>query len=196
MNIRRKYSDIVGIVLAGGNSSRMGQDKKNLSLNGRPQFQHLHNMMEQVFESVFISLSSTEAIGDQHKIIRDQYDFQGPLNGILSSLSANPDSAILCVAVDMPNISIESIQTLLKHRDRTYAATCYLNKNINLLEPLFSIWEPASRNLIQTFISQKIYSPYKILSHDSVKKVETFDSKIFENLNSPTDLKNFHQENS
>ncbi|MBM3178251.1 MAG: molybdenum cofactor guanylyltransferase [Bacteroidetes bacterium] len=191
MNKRGKYSDIVGIILAGGSSSRMGTDKKLLTPNGIPQHQYLYNIMDEVFDRVYISINATEPFTTQQKIIRDQFDFRGPLNGILSSLQSNPGNAIFCLAVDMPNISKESIESLLQKRDRFCPATCYLNIKSNRLEPLFSIWEPSSQDLIQKFIDKGIHSPYEILSDESVRRIESSNLKIFENLNTPADLKNF-----
>jgi len=56
---------------------------------------------------------------------------------------------------------------------------------------LFSIWEPSSQDLIQKFIDKGIHSPYEILSDESVRRIESSNLKIFENLNTPADLKNF-----
>lgn len=191
MNTKGKYEDMAGVILAGGRSKRMGFDKKYLTPNGEPQYRYLYNTMALVFDRVFISLSAQETYTGPEEIVRDQFNFSGPLNGMLSSLKTIRTKGIFFVAVDMPNITKEELLTLLSHRDQSLHATCYMNKETNHIEPLFSIWEQSSIEIITRSLTNNIYSPYQILAHHSVKRIETSNSKLFHNLNTPEDQNKF-----
>ncbi|WP_159084368.1 molybdenum cofactor guanylyltransferase [Dongshaea marina] len=89
---------IDGVILAGGKSSRMGQDKASLLLDGRSLLQQLHEQLQSHCERLYVS-------GDYAGFdsIPDRMTEQGPLGGIASVLEQLEDDRwLLFWPVDVP----------------------------------------------------------------------------------------------
>ena len=99
-----------GLVLAGGQSSRMGRDKALLEWQGRPLFQHMKSVLEQAgICRVFLSGAQC---GEEALV--DLIPGKGPLSGIHAVLPHVPDgSRLLVVPVDMPLLPAEAITRLV-----------------------------------------------------------------------------------
>ncbi|MFA5684337.1 MAG: molybdenum cofactor guanylyltransferase [Lysobacteraceae bacterium] len=87
-----------GVVLAGGRSSRMGQDKALLPWQGQPLLQHMQTLLQQA------GATRVVVSGDYpgFDAIPDRIGELGPLGGIASVAEALPDGVLLLVPVDMP----------------------------------------------------------------------------------------------
>ncbi|WP_163933564.1 molybdenum cofactor guanylyltransferase [Paraferrimonas sp. SM1919] len=97
---------VVGVVLAGGKSSRMGQDKAALVYHGRTLLEHSHHTL---------TLSGIHQVYYSHpEHIGDSYQNMGPLGGIYSSMLALEEHAyLLFMAVDMPLVLPSLLQQLI-----------------------------------------------------------------------------------
>lgn len=99
----------VGVVLAGGLSSRMGRDKAMLSWHGRPLIEHQIAVLEAVgVDAVRVSGNRPEYQG-----IADPVAQAGPLGGIAGIAAASDDAELLIVPVDMPRLQPALLQRLL-----------------------------------------------------------------------------------
>lgn len=112
---------IVGIVIAGGRSRRMGTDKRWLrSVSGNTFLSIAINRLKSVCDSVWISGS----VDDQMlrslpptRIIPDEVLDCGPMGGLISGLSTAADegfAAVLCTPVDTPDLAIEDLRSLIQ----------------------------------------------------------------------------------
>jgi molybdopterin-guanine dinucleotide biosynthesis protein A len=135
---------LYGLVLAGGQSMRMGRDKGALVFHGTDQTHHLATLLAPYVQEVFVSVRSQQ-LGAAHLVglqaIEDCYPAPTPLNGIVSAMRFKPDASWLVIAVDMPNITCESIATLIAQRGATAIATCFESPAKGGPDPLFAIWE-------------------------------------------------------
>ncbi len=106
----------VGVLLAGGASSRMGQDKAELLYHGRPLIAHMLALLEGLgLDRVVVSGDRAEFAG-----IADISPFRGPLGGLASVAMQLPDAELLVVPVDMPQLGA----VLLSRLQRAPAAAC------------------------------------------------------------------------
>ena len=98
---------IYGLILAGGESRRMGQDKALLLRDGKSQLAHIAALLEDVTDRVFVSTRSEqqgEVERSRFAQIVDRYKDIGPIAGILSAMDEYPEVDWLIVACDLPNI--------------------------------------------------------------------------------------------
>jgi molybdopterin-guanine dinucleotide biosynthesis protein A len=109
-----RRSGIVGALLAGGKSTRMGRDKALLPLNGLPMIQHIAEMLSSVFQDVIIVGDKTERLEFLRlPIIPDIFHGCGPLAGIHSALLHSNPHPCFVLACDAPSVSRELLEYVL-----------------------------------------------------------------------------------
>jgi molybdopterin-guanine dinucleotide biosynthesis protein A len=99
----------IGVVLAGGLSSRMGRDKAMLPWRGRPLIEHQIAVLQAAgVDAVQVSGNRPDYCG-----ISDPIAHAGPLGGIAGVAAACTDGELLIVPVDMPRLQPILLQRLL-----------------------------------------------------------------------------------
>jgi molybdopterin-guanine dinucleotide biosynthesis protein A len=135
---------LVGLVLAGGQSRRMGRDKGSLRFEGVSQVDRAWQLLSVHCESVYVSVRSAQADMDAYRHlprIVDDASTAGPAAGLTAAWSQLPGVALLVLAVDMPGVDRATLATLVSHRDSRLSATVYRHSG-GQFEPLCAIWEP------------------------------------------------------
>lgn len=99
-----------GVVLAGGRSSRMGQDKAMLRWHGRPLLEQMQSLLREAgAQQVLVSGNRPEYAG-----IADTQPDLGPLGGLASVIAGVADATMLVVVpVDMPLLSVAVLGKLV-----------------------------------------------------------------------------------
>jgi molybdenum cofactor guanylyltransferase len=182
----RSQTSLNGLVLAGGKSIRMGEDKALLKWHGREQMYHLADMLKEFCSEVFISCRAEQSncIDKKYKIITDEVENAGPLMAIISAFHESKDCAWLVVACDLPLLDAKTIDYLIQHRDETSIATTFQSPYDNLPEPLVTIWEPGALPLLDSALSQGRLSPQRILLNAKIKMINAPDVNVLLNANS------------
>jgi molybdopterin-guanine dinucleotide biosynthesis protein A len=179
------HKDIYGLVLAGGRSVRMGTDKGLLDYNGKPQREFMFDLLSKVCEKVFTSCRKEQNVPDSLNPIPDKFEYEGPINGILSGIQTNQGKAWLIIAVDMPYVDLQALLHLLNNRDQSKVATCYLHEAENFPEPLLTLWEPAAYSKLDAYATAGNISPRYFLESNAVKIVKPTNNQILVNINTP-----------
>ncbi|MFD2933266.1 NTP transferase domain-containing protein [Spirosoma flavum] len=181
-------SKLNGLILTGGQSSRMGHDKSQLIYHGKPQREHLTDLLkpycDDVFWSVNVGQASQLSTTNQPYIV-DSFDFPGPLNGILSAFQHDAESAWLVVACDMPLLTVRSFDALVAGRNLAQLATVFYDSDGQLPEPLLGIYEPAFRLILQQALADGEYSPRQLLRQNDVNLLNVADKRELTNINDP-----------
>lgn len=184
---------LCGLVLAGGRSRRMNQDKSQLIYQGLPQYQRLLKMVQDICgDSTFVSCRQDQNLPGQR--IDDSFINIGPMGGILSAMMLHPQAAWLVVAVDMPFLQTKHLQHLAQERQPLKVATAYCNPQNKLPEPLLAIYEPKAKMTLLQFLGWDIRCPRKVLQNCNAAILECPDSKCLENANTPDDFMRFKAE--
>tara|TARA_R110001583_G_scaffold61034_2_gene180888 strand:+ start:27957 stop:29069 length:1113 start_codon:yes stop_codon:yes gene_type:complete len=185
--IKQKIAPIQGLVLAGGKSLRMGQDKGTLQFFGKNQRDVAIELLEKHHLKTFLSVREEQEIEIENKIT-DKFVGLGPFGAICSAFQENPDVAWLVIATDLPFVNDAVIEQLLKHRNPSKAATTIKGKYAKFPEPLITIWEPKSYPLLLNYLAQGYSCPRKVLLNSDVEIVE-IDGSFIRNINTPEDFK-------
>jgi molybdopterin-guanine dinucleotide biosynthesis protein A len=181
-----------GLVLTGGQSSRMGIDKALISYHGRPQAEYLYTLLEEVGLKTFISCREDQLERKEVRelsSISDRFVNFGPLGGILSAMATHPERAWLVVACDLPLVTAENIKELLRVRDPFKQATAFYNQEREQFEPLFAIYEGTMYSRMLHFLSEGVTCPQKVLFNSSIKKVSLESQGFLQNVNTPEEKK-------
>ncbi len=146
-----KWEDAAGLVLAGGQSRRMGRPKAELPVGaaGDTLLASRVRLLEQVVSPVWISLPHGAAPGAGRLV--DQDESPGPLAGIvagLEQLARVGAEWLIVLAVDMPNVPVELLAALYGRRVGGGVALAQ-HPATGRWEPLVSCWhrgaaEPAA----------------------------------------------------
>ncbi len=187
-------STIFGLVLAGGQSSRMGHDKGLIEFYGKPQREYVFDMLRNVCDDVFLSCKQDHDVPTKLNPLPDRFDLAGPLNGILTAFHQNSHCAWLTVPVDMPLIDQSVLEYLLQHRDTSGMATCFFDSDGVNPEPLVAVWEPHAYPLLEKGVMEGQDSPRKFLKQHRVHIIPAPDTRVFININSPAELERFNRE--
>lgn len=159
-------ADPYGLVLMGGRSMRMGQDKSSLDYHGQPQRDYLTELLASLCPAVFWSVNDNQTLEltpHQSQLITDRDPDAGPLGGILSALESYPAAAWLVVACDLPLLTRQTLTALLAGRDSHYPATAFWDAKRSGPEPLVSLWEPTALPLLSAFFADGQRSPRRFL---------------------------------
>jgi molybdopterin-guanine dinucleotide biosynthesis protein A len=107
--------DCTAIILAGGDSQRMGRDKANLLLGEQTLLQRVIATMQQVFPFVIVSVRQPRPEINLPQVCDEQLN-AGPLAGLVASLSRITTPWAFVVACDMPFVEPAVVELLAKFR--------------------------------------------------------------------------------
>lgn len=182
---------LYGLVLAGGESRRMGQDKALLKHGGNSQLSHVATILATMTERVFVSTRAEqqhEPERSRFELIVDRYDNMGPVAGILSAMEDFADADWLVVACDLPNIDTSTLQFLVSNRGRNNPFTAFRSSYDELPEPLCALYSAGSRGIIKRYIAEGLVCPRKMLIRSDTHLLDQPRPSALDNINTPDDL--------
>lgn len=180
-----------GLVLAGGYSKRMGRDKGLIEYHGKPQREHMADLLAGLCAEVFISCRPDQVndIPPAYNSLPDSFYDLGPFGAIVSAFRAHPDSAWMVVACDLPLLDAATLAHLAMQRNPSCIATAFNSPVNEFPEPLIAIWEPKAYPTLLQFLSQGHSCPRKVLINSPVKLLTAPDGKALANANTPEEAK-------
>ena len=118
----------VGFVLAGGMSSRMGEDKSLVPLGGRPLIEHALTTLREAGLGASIA-GARSALSTFGPVIEDSTPGLGPLSGVCAALAATPALYAVFISVDLPLLPASLIAYLLHHAQIAGSAVTVVSVN-------------------------------------------------------------------
>ncbi|MBW8685631.1 NTP transferase domain-containing protein [Chitinophaga rhizophila] len=163
-----------GLILCGGRSTRMKQDKSQIAYHGMPQWEYLYYLVQAVIPEVYVSCreEQRDTLRTGIPVITDNVAGAGPSVGLLSAHAAHPEAAWLVLAVDLPLISEQSLNYLVSNRQADKDATSLISPFNQLPEPLIAIWEPSGLALLEKNFGEGRNCPRKTLLNADILQLE------------------------
>lgn len=113
LTAQKRISDVAGVILAGGESSRMGRNKALLEVNGERMVETAYRRMAELFDEVLLVTNTPEIYEFiPCRKIGDIYPGMGPLGGIHAALSSCSAARAFVTACDMPGLNPQLIREL------------------------------------------------------------------------------------
>jgi molybdopterin-guanine dinucleotide biosynthesis protein A len=186
-------NELMGLVLAGGQSRRMGTDKGKLKYHGKPQREYLYDEMKSLCTRVFLSIRPEQQgdIPEGLDCIVDENHYKGPFNGLLSAHHAFPEAAWLVVACDLPLVDRNVLKYLVDRRNPKSVATAFATHKTKLPEPLAALWEPHGLARAESYMqTAKSSCPRKFLINEDTFLIFPEDDLWLANANEPEEYEN------
>jgi molybdenum cofactor guanylyltransferase len=193
-------SNLTAIILAGGKSSRMGQDKALMSIDGIPLLQKVYQVAAACSQEVMVItpwqeryrqlLPHTCKFVQEMRLSTEDDNTQnhGPLIGFAQALAVVETEWVLLLACDLPNLDITTLKTwtdkLNQIEDTSIAA---LVKHRKGWEPLCGFYRRLCSPSLHKFINEGGRSFQKWLAQNSVATLPNSAPEIFFNCNTPED---------
>lgn len=181
------------VILAGGESKRMGRDKAWVEFDGKPLVKIAVAKVRQLgIKDVFISGRAGEDYSAlKCPVLLDREPGWGPLGGIERGLDACPTPLLLVLAVDLPRMSLTLLARMQQSCDRLTGIVPKLNGE---LEPLAAIYPKRSHAIACAAIARSQHSARDFASACLRERAVTAypvvrsDASAFLNCNRPDDL--------
>ncbi len=184
-------TELYGLVLAGGKSTRMGRDKGSIDYHGVSQRVFASRLLSEFCDAVFVSCRQEQVptLESELQPLVDTFENLGPAGGILTALHFKPDVAWLVVACDLPFLSQRSLRMLIEARDTSKVATAYQNPDDHLPEPLIAIYEPRSKVGLLEAVQNEKKCPRKFLLNSDCKFILPETPEVIANINTPDEYR-------
>lgn len=182
------------VVMAGGFSRRMGTDKAALPhpVSKLPLLEHQLQLLAALHpRRCFVSARLNQTLPTlPTDVIRiDDSGEHGPLGGIIATLNASDSEHLLVIAVDLPHLTRETLERLLKPvppADFGAIAT-----TVNGIEPLVAIYPRQALPALMAALDSQNYRLKSLLRgalKPIMKTVDFSETTPFHNWNSPSDV--------
>jgi molybdopterin-guanine dinucleotide biosynthesis protein A len=194
---------VSGIIVAGGRSSRLGQDKRRLRLwgdDGPTLLEHIVAIARSLSDDVLVVLNDpAEWPGLNARLLPDSWPNAGPLGGIASGLRAARHEWSLVLAADLPLIDVALLRDLLATPrtalalvPRRVGADEQTPRNWYSFEPLHALYQRACLPILE---GQLAVGERQIAGILAALAVQVFPigsddprARSFTNLNTPADV--------
>ncbi len=187
----KKRSDIIGTILAGGKSTRMGTEKALLQVKGRPMIQCVAETLSTVFEEVIVVGGAKNTHRFLHlEVVPDAYEACGPLGGIHAALNRAKPKPVLVLSCDTPFIPAALIEYLLGTKSIKPSKIAAFQ---DVLQPLCGLYDGTSIRAIEDDLRKGKYSVLKTIQqidHTVIPitpDLPFFNPQMFLNVNRPED---------
>ena len=182
------------VILAGGQSSRMGCCKALLTVHDETLLSFLASELESFDELLLSSNDPVLLDGLRAKFVPDVYPYAGPMGGLHAALSASHNDALFCVPCDLPYYS-ESFGAFLVSAFPSGADALVCEDSTGRLHPLPGIYAKSALSVLEEQLNTGNYRMRDMLHRlNYVIRLNTsshFPDTVFINLNTPEEYKKF-----
>ena len=185
-----KNTQFNGYILAGGKSSRMGVDKGLMLFKGKAIIEYVIEQIQPVVQKVVIISNNPEYKKFGVEVIPDLIKDIGPAGGIHTALQHTDNNLNFMLSCDMPFITKEAIQYIIKNAMQSQIA---LPVHKDKIEPLFGVYSKECSNTWFELISKGIIKLQDLVVSFNLKTIDVenhslFNDSLFMNINTKKDF--------
>lgn len=190
--------NILGLILCGGKSTRMGSDKAFLQYHHTEQYRHIANFFSDMNIPVIISCNEEQAkkIKKEYTTLVDDDSFKnnGPISGLLTAFKNYPDESFLLVGCDYPLAEKKHLENLIAQGNKGYDAICYVRQsNLTINEPLITFYNNSFKGKLFTSFNAGNTSIKKVLDEVNALKIIVEDDDFLKSFDTPEEFHSFHK---
>ena len=184
--------EILGMVLCGGQSRRMGEDKAELEIRpGLTQLEYSLSLLGQFCLRVSVSVGPQgrhrRGLPDGVEEVFDLEEVEGPFSGVLAGLRRAGGWPLLVVACDMPYLEPAVLLQLVSRRNPQKLATCFVAAD-GKPDPMCALFEAGSWAALEDLAANGRLSLRRFLEDGMVEKILPADPQFLASVNDPEGL--------
>jgi molybdopterin-guanine dinucleotide biosynthesis protein A len=184
---------ITGVILAGGKSSRMGQNKALMSLGGKRLVDRVVGVMRSVFDDLLMVTNTPGVYADLGlPMVRDVWPEKGSLGGVYSAIYHVATSYCLVVACDMPFLQAAVLRYLITQINDYDVVVPDVLGELQTLHAIYSkaCLQPIERRLEMHRLRIIGFFPDVRVRTVTASELEPYDPALlaFQNLNTPEEF--------
>jgi molybdopterin-guanine dinucleotide biosynthesis protein A len=188
-------ADVTGVLLAGGKSRRMGEDKRLLSVGDETLYMRSLSVLRAIFERVVVVVAQdSPLVASDAPVLRDVIPHCGSLGGLYTGLKQAGTEWVFAVACDMPFLDPGTIGyfTGLKGEGDVIMA-----KLRNGFQPMHALYHRNCLPIMEGLIHAQDFKIHRLADHPALRvRVVTPEElsrldpegRSFYNVNTPADL--------
>ena len=181
------------VLVAGGESRRMGRDKATLLFHAKPLWQVQLELLQKLEPTEIFVSARTDPVWRPADVqfVADDSPSRGPMSGLAASLARMRAQHLLALAIDMPFVTEEYLKFLFSQIEPGRGV---IPKIEDRFEPLTAIYPQETLANFQSALSGKDFSMQTVAGRLAtagklrVVPVTSEERKLFLNLNEPADL--------
>lgn len=186
-------ASLTGVILAGGKSRRMGQNKALMNLGGRSLVARVAEVLRTVFEARLMVTNSPEVYADLGlPMVEDVYPDKGSLGGIYSAVHHAATPYCFVVACDMPFLNTAVMQYLMAQIGNYDVVIPDVQGDMQPLHAIYSkaCLEPMRRHLEGNRLKIVGFLPEVRVRTVTTAELQPLDPDLrsFQNLNTPEEF--------
>lgn len=169
---------VCGVVLAGGQSSRMGSPKELLDWKGRPLILHLVEQIVAIGLPCLIISNQPERLPLQELkelqalVAEDIVESHGPITGVHTAFSLREEEALLILSCDLPFVEQTDLRQLLQFQPSLQQADAVIAESDGRLHPMLALFHRRTHSHWQEALRQKNYKVMDVINQLNVTRIE------------------------
>lgn len=182
---------VTGIILAGGESKRMGSHKALAIWRGRRLIEWVYDALKPLCTEILIVVNEGDFSFLDARVITDNFHDVGPAAGIESGLKASKTGTSLIVSCDTPVLSTDFFRYLLDNHGN---AEISLSEHDGINEPLIGVYDRNVQVVFEKALQEGRVKPPEIIRTCRWQEIrinpglDFYRGDLFLNLNTPNDL--------
>lgn len=195
-NMGTKYLDVSAILVAGGKSRRLGQDKRFIEIGGQALFDRSLATLESLFSEVIVVVAEKSQYLNVRNalLVSDLIRDRGSLGGLYTGLSYATHPRAFAIACDMPFLNSSIVRYLVELDSQ---ADVVMPKLATGLQPLHAVYATSCVPVLEQMARTNRLKIHELVMNSTLAvhlvpeaDLVQFDPDLrsFHNINSPEDL--------
>ena len=160
-------TEVTGILLAGGKSLRMGEDKRHLVVGEQTLLERGLAVLHSIFQEVLVVIAQdSPPLGVNARVVRDLVPDCGSLGGLYSGLMQATTPWVFVVACDMPFLNQAAIAQFTSRRTTADIVMAKLDAR---LQPMHAIYSKQCLPVLEQMIRARQLKIQEMVSQSSLR---------------------------
>jgi molybdopterin-guanine dinucleotide biosynthesis protein A len=177
---------VTGIILAGGKSTRMGQDKAFMQWNEKTFVQHVIDAAQPLCDSLIISGDNPKLEAFGHALVKDLRLTEGPVTALAGCFRQITTEVALVLSCDVPQITSEDLSMLIESHTQENDVTLYAYCGKQM--PLVAVYNARCFPVFEKAFQNHQKKLFDVLNGLTVQEVEFNGLQGLHNINTLNDF--------